>query len=134
MAGEESDEQKRRPVRSLPPSKLLTGPASPRRSVCALGWPCHFVADQLQRETGNVRPFKLVGSDDARHIAVTPDGPRGPRRKLQERVVFLASRTGLPLVLVGVGYEKVWRAGSWDRFAALAAFAGDLVEVQVAAI
>ena len=69
------------------------------------------------RRGGSEALLKLVGSEDARHIAVTPDGPRGPRRKLQAGVVFLASRTGLPLVLVGVGYEKVWRAGSWDRFA-----------------
>jgi lysophospholipid acyltransferase (LPLAT)-like uncharacterized protein len=50
------------------------------------------------------------------HLALTPDGPRGPRRHLQPGVVFLASRTGLPIVPVGVGFTRAWRAKSWDRF------------------
>ncbi|GIT31906.1 MAG: hypothetical protein Ct9H300mP1_39520 [Planctomycetaceae bacterium] len=32
-----------------------------------------------------------------RHMAITPDGPRGPRRVLKEGVVYLASRTGCRL-------------------------------------
>src|SRR5690348_15021565 len=39
---------KRRPVGSLPPSKPLTGPAPPRRSVCAPGaMSPHCTADQI---------------------------------------------------------------------------------------
>src|SRR5262249_26410096 len=51
------------------------------------------------------------------HILVTPDGPRGPRRQFQAGAIYLASRTGLPLVLIGVGFSHAWRARSWDRFA-----------------
>ena len=51
------------------------------------------------------------------HLLVTPDGPRGPRRRVQPGVVFLASRTGLPVVACGVGFARAWRAPSWDRFA-----------------
>ena len=69
------------------------------------------------RRGGSGALLELLRLDKARHIAITPDGPRGPRRRLQPGVVFLASRTGLPIVLVGVGYEKAWRARSWDRFA-----------------
>jgi 1-acyl-sn-glycerol-3-phosphate acyltransferase len=32
-------------------------------------------------------------------------------------MVMLASRAGLPIVPVGVGYSRAWRARSWDRFA-----------------
>jgi lysophospholipid acyltransferase (LPLAT)-like uncharacterized protein len=32
-------------------------------------------------------------------------------------MIMLASRSGLPIVPVGVGYSRAWRAGSWDRFA-----------------
>lgn len=49
------------------------------------------------------------------HLALTPDGPRGPRRRVQPGVVYLASRLGLPLVPTGFGFERPWRAGSWDR-------------------
>ncbi|MCR4414780.1 MAG: lysophospholipid acyltransferase family protein [Thermoguttaceae bacterium] len=51
------------------------------------------------------------------HLAITPDGPRGPRRQVKPGVAFLASHTGLPVVPVGVGFTRAWRAGSWDRFA-----------------
>lgn len=51
------------------------------------------------------------------HLAITPDGPRGPRRTTQIGAVILASQTGLPIVPVGVGFTRAWRAKSWDRFA-----------------
>jgi lysophospholipid acyltransferase (LPLAT)-like uncharacterized protein len=51
------------------------------------------------------------------HLAITPDGPRGPRRVLAQGPVFLASRLGLPIVPLGFGLDRPWRAKSWDRFA-----------------
>ena len=51
------------------------------------------------------------------HLAVTPDGPRGPRRRVQPGVVYLAARTGLPIVPMGFAYRRAWRLPSWDRFA-----------------
>lgn len=56
-----------------------------------------------------------VGAD--MHVAITPDGPRGPRRELAQGAVFLASRLGLPIVPMGLGYDRPWRLKSWDRFA-----------------
>jgi lysophospholipid acyltransferase (LPLAT)-like uncharacterized protein len=51
------------------------------------------------------------------HLAITPDGPRGPRRKVQPGVVYLAARTGLPIVPIGIAFQRAWRMRSWDRFA-----------------
>jgi len=51
------------------------------------------------------------------HLLVTPDGPRGPRRRVQPGLVYLSSRTGLPIVFIAVGFSRAWRARSWDRFA-----------------
>lgn len=59
----------------------------------------------------------LAESARTNHILLTPDGPRGPRRKLQRGAILLASRTGLPIVPVGFGFANAWRARSWDRFA-----------------
>ena len=30
---------------------------------------------------------------------------------------MVASQAGLPIVLVGIGFTRAWRARSWDRFA-----------------
>jgi len=49
-------------------------------------------------------------------LAITPDGPRGPRCVVQEGIMGLAQVTGLPII--PVGYHLSWkiRAKSWDRF------------------
>jgi hypothetical protein len=49
-----------------------------------------------------------------RHMAITPDGPRGPRRVLKEGVVYLASRTGLAVVPVACASDRSFLIrGSW---------------------
>lgn len=52
-----------------------------------------------------------------RHLAITPDGPRGPRRVVQPGAVYIAAKTGMTLAPLGVAYRRPWRAKSWDRFA-----------------
>jgi lysophospholipid acyltransferase (LPLAT)-like uncharacterized protein len=49
-------------------------------------------------------------------IAITPDGPRGPVYKLSSGPLFLAQKTGAPLVPVYVEYSRCIRFKSWDRF------------------
>ncbi len=51
------------------------------------------------------------------HLVFTPDGPRGPRRRVQPGMILLAARTGLPIVPIGIGFQRAWRARSWDRTA-----------------
>ena len=49
-----------------------------------------------------------------RHIAITPDGPRGPRRQAKSGLVFLASQTGRPIVPVVHACRRGWSIrGSW---------------------
>src|SRR5207244_2377362 len=49
-------------------------------------------------------------------LAITPDGPRGPRYVVQSGAVGLAQLTGQPLV--PVSYQLSWKIclKSWDRF------------------
>jgi len=49
-------------------------------------------------------------------IAITPDGPRGPRYHLQEGVVSLARLTGLPIIPTMFNFSKKIQLNSWDRF------------------
>ncbi len=49
-------------------------------------------------------------------VVVTPDGPRGPRYRVQEGVVALASSTGSPIVAVAThGDLKLILRRSWDH-------------------
>jgi lysophospholipid acyltransferase (LPLAT)-like uncharacterized protein len=59
----------------------------------------------------------MLRAAESSHLAVTPDGPRGPRRQVQPGVIYLAAVSGLPIVPLGVAYSRCWRARNWDRFA-----------------
>ncbi|HEX6986115.1 MAG TPA: DUF374 domain-containing protein, partial [Planctomycetaceae bacterium] len=46
---------------------------------------------------------EIVAELDGWHVAITPDGPRGPRRKVKPGILWLAAKTGRPIVpTVGV--------------------------------
>jgi lysophospholipid acyltransferase (LPLAT)-like uncharacterized protein len=49
-------------------------------------------------------------------LAITPDGPRGPRYVVQDGAMALAQVTGLPLV--PASYQLKWKIqlNSWDKF------------------
>lgn len=49
-------------------------------------------------------------------IAITPDGPRGPRQKLQPGVIRAAQLAGVPILPVAAGCSRAWWPGGWDRF------------------
>lgn len=49
-------------------------------------------------------------------LAVTPDGPRGPRHRLQPGILLIAQRSGLPIVPLAMAMRRGERLRSWDRF------------------
>lgn len=49
-------------------------------------------------------------------LAITPDGPRGPRYVVQEGVIALAQLTGLPIVPASYSLSCRVRLRSWDGF------------------
>lgn len=49
-------------------------------------------------------------------LAITPDGPRGPRQVLQAGVLLIAQRAGLPIVPLAAAATPEHRLRSWDRF------------------
>lgn len=49
-------------------------------------------------------------------MALTPDGPRGPRYHLNPGIVKLAQITGGFILPVHVTYSRFWQLKSWDGF------------------
>lgn len=49
-------------------------------------------------------------------IALTPDGPRGPRYHLSPGLILLAKKTGTPIMPVAIHYHDCWKLNSWDQF------------------
>ena len=50
------------------------------------------------------------------NVLLTPDGPRGPVYEASQGVVFLAQKSGTPIVPIHMEYSSSWRLKSWDRF------------------
>ena len=66
---------------------------------------------------GSAALRELAARARSGNLTITPDGPRGPRRRLAPGCVFLAGTLGIPIVAMGLGYDRPWRMGTWDRFA-----------------
>jgi lysophospholipid acyltransferase (LPLAT)-like uncharacterized protein len=60
---------------------------------------------------GMVRYYQNGGN-----LAITPDGPQGPRHKVQMGVIELAKQTGAPLFPVAYGASRKKVFNSWDHF------------------
>jgi hypothetical protein len=60
---------------------------------------------------GMVRFFKSGGN-----LAITPDGPQGPRHRVQSGVVELARLTSAPIVPVAYAASRKKVFNTWDRF------------------
>jgi len=50
-----------------------------------------------------------------RPVAITPDGPRGPRREVKPGVVRAAQRERAWVLPLHASAERAWRVRSWDR-------------------
>lgn len=51
-----------------------------------------------------------------RDLALTPDGPKGPRGEFKPGALLAAQITGLPVVPLAVGASSGWNFKSWDGF------------------
>ena len=64
-------------------------------------------------------------------VAITPDGPRGPRERVQPGAVAAAQHAGVPIVAAGARTTSAWYARSWDRMCIPKPFA--TIDVRYAA-
>ncbi|MFN0206226.1 MAG: lysophospholipid acyltransferase family protein [Planctomycetota bacterium] len=57
----------------------------------------------------------LTNAKKGADLCVPPDGPKGPIHKAKKGVLYLASRSGLPVIPAGIAASSAWRLRSWDR-------------------
>ena len=50
------------------------------------------------------------------YVAISPDGPRGPRMRVQPGIIGLARLSGVPIVPLTFAVSRRKVARSWDRF------------------
>ena len=52
---------------------------------------------------------------DKTSVAITPDGPLGPPKKIQSGVILLAKYSGVPIIPWHYEANHQWNLNSWDR-------------------
>lgn len=53
---------------------------------------------------------------NGRDVAITPDGPRGPRHSVAEGVVAIAAMKKVPIITMNCKPSRYWKLKSWDEF------------------
>jgi len=49
-------------------------------------------------------------------IAITPDGPKGPRHEVKDGVVTIAQKSKTKVIVFSLVPKRYWQFKSWDRF------------------
>jgi lysophospholipid acyltransferase (LPLAT)-like uncharacterized protein len=61
--------------------------------------------------------FEMAKKGASGHdVAITPDGPRGPKFKVQPGAVYIAQRSGMPIIPISSSAERRWTLSTWDGF------------------
>lgn len=58
----------------------------------------------------------LKAIQGGQNVAITPDGPRGPRMRAQAGIILLARLSGAPIIPATYAVSRCKLASSWDRF------------------
>ncbi len=79
----------------------------------------HFNLRNISIEAKNKSPslrqiFKIL--KDGHYLGVTPDGPRGPNKKVSEGIIKIAINSQVPIVPLGFASNKNFKLKSWDSF------------------
>ena len=58
--------------------------------------------------------FKLLDKKEC--VAITPDGPRGPRHSVADGIVAISQKKDVNIVAYSYKASSFWRLKSWDKF------------------
>ena len=62
-----------------------------------------------------LRMIKQI-KEESISLAITPDGPKGPRFVAQSGAILLGQKTQYPIIPVMIYLSKYWELPSWDKF------------------
>ncbi len=79
-------------------------------------WGYDVVRGSSSREGGAGLRGLVRALRAGRSIAVTPDGPKGPRERVKPGVLMAAQLSGRAILPVGAAANRAWWFEGWDRF------------------
>ncbi len=87
----------------------------------------HTVASVRRRGGQSALRAMLRLLDEGNPIAITPDGPRGPRMRAKAGAIKLAQLSGAPLIPGSGSVKRRLLLGTWDRFCLALPFSRGIV-------
>ena len=81
----------------------------------------HFGLEAVRGSTGRAGAVKalkgaITAMEEGWDIAISPDGPRGPRHSVADGIIALARRQNCKIVAIRFSATQYWRIPSWDQF------------------
>jgi len=78
----------------------------------------HFESIRGSTKKGAIKVLKesFTKVNQGYDIAITPDGPRGPRYSIADGIVSIAQKKDMPIVACNFYASSFWRLKSWDGF------------------
>jgi lysophospholipid acyltransferase (LPLAT)-like uncharacterized protein len=58
--------------------------------------------------------FKSLAQN--RDLAITPDGPKGPRHSVADGIILISKKKNIPIVTLNCKPSSYWQLKSWDKF------------------
>ena len=83
--------------------------------LCKL-WDLETIRGSSSRKSVQVMGEAVECLKKGMYVAMTPDGPRGPRYSMSRGPVRMACEMGVKVLPVSVNYSSYWELKSWDRF------------------
>ena len=80
------------------------------------GWGFNVVRGSSSRGGQRALAEMIRHARAGRSLALTPDGPRGPRERMKAGVLVAAQRANVPVVPATAACTRAWWFEGWDRF------------------
>lgn len=75
-----------------------------------------LIRGSSSRGSGEVKTTMLAELEQKGIVAITPDGPRGPRHSFKYGTLRLVSEQKIPIIFAAIQYDKTIQLKSWDKF------------------
>ncbi len=79
-------------------------------------WNYKLIRGSSSKDSKEVMKEMVEVLENGYSLAITPDGPRGPREEMKIGGLIASVRSQKPIVLCGIHYEKKRIFNSWDKF------------------
>lgn len=108
-------------VRTMYVPEKTVALVSPSLDGDYLAWILRRLGYKVIRGSASNKPVQALWESirhlrDGYSLMITPDGPKGPSKKIKPGLAVLSTVSQKPVQMIRFNYSGCWRLKSWDRF------------------